>query len=149
MIFHKTMVLCTVAVAATWAAPIVVNNPSFEVLPDTGLSTCGTDCMGSAAPIPGWINGGDSGQFQPGTQLGNLTRFSSLSDGITSAYSNDVNGTIAQFEVATVQAGVLYTLTVDIGDRNDTPATGSAFLLVNGNYYGSVGAYVPGGWGTF
>ena len=110
--------------SAAWAAPITVNNPSFEILPAGGLPFgCGTGCSFSGGSIPGWSTSGTGlGQFQPGVHLGNLTLFNSLSDGPTSAYSN--SGPISQTVGATVQAGVIYTLLVDIGDRNDLPALG-------------------------
>src|SRR4051794_2714961 len=71
------------------ASVIPVNNASFET--GTLPIVCGANCFESVDPIPGWqaVLTGDFqsffGQFQPGTQAGNLTYFSTLSDGITSA----------------------------------------------------------------
>lgn len=133
------------------AVPINVVNHSFETLPAGGLPNgCGAGCAFSVNdPIPGWTSiGGESwGQFQPGTQAGTTTYFSSLSDGITHAYSN--GGTHRQTVGVTVDTGAVYTLLVDIGDRNDLAAAGSVSLLINGIHYSGVGAFVPGGWGTF
>lgn len=132
---------------------ITVNNPSFETLPSGGLpnDTCGAGCFFSEGSIPGWATTGVDGQFQPGTQDGNLTHFSTLSDGITSAYSN--GGTISQTVGVTVEEGVTYTLLVDLGARNDASFDGSAELILAGT--GSttdvacVGAApTPGNWST-
>jgi hypothetical protein len=109
---------CAMLLASTgFATSIPVNNPSFATRPPGGLPfSCGspfssTDCIFSDGPIPGWTESpaaaGLSGQLQPGTQDGNLTYFSSLPDGITTAYAS--GGTISQTVGATVQAGVTYT----------------------------------------
>lgn len=131
------LILMTTAASAD---PITVNNPSFEILPPGGLPiACGTGCSFSEAAIPDWTNGGFSGQFIPGTQVGNFSFFTTVPDEITVAYSN--SGTISQTVGATVQAGVIYTLQVDLGWRNDLPAfVGTADLLVNGNQYFATGA---------
>jgi hypothetical protein len=142
-------VLCAFTVVA---GTIPVANFSFETIPVGGRGGgCGTGCFFSAGPaaIPNWL-GSDStsGEFQPGTQLGNTTKFSVLSDGITSAYSN--GATLSQ-TVATVVAGFTYTLMVDLGERNDIPTfMGSADLLINGKHYLAIGnAPLAGHWSTF
>lgn len=144
---------CLVAVSAA-AAPIPVNNPSFEILPDVALPlVCGGGCSYSESFIPGWINtpflglGLTSGQFRPGTHTGNTTYFNSLSDGPTSAHTT--NGCIEQTVGVTVQPGVTYTLLVDVGWRNDAGPFGLPRLRVNGIYYDGVGTAVLGGWATF
>ena len=134
------------------ATAIPVDNPSFETLPGSGLpfGGCGVGCSYSVGAIPGWNNSGSSGQFQPGTQDGNLAYFNSLPDGITVAYSNDAGGVISQTVGATVQFGVVYTLSVDLGWRNDVPFTASADLLINGTHYLAVGSVpVRGNWSTY
>jgi hypothetical protein len=125
-----------------------VNNPSFETLPLGGLPNgCGVGCAFSATAIPGWTGG--AGQFQPGTQAGNFTFFSTLSDGITSAYSS--GGATTQTVAATVIPGIIYTLQVDLGWRNDMGAFSSgADLLINGIQYVATGSTpVQGHWSTF
>lgn len=136
------------------AGAIPVNNPSFETLPPGGLSSgCGFGCSYVQDFIPGWINnpGGwdlSSGQFRPGPDAGNTTYFDTLSDGPTSAYCN--NGSIQQITGITVQAGLTYTLTVDVGWRKDAGPTGFPRLLVNGVYYDPApGTAVFGGWAPF
>lgn len=140
--------------ASAWAAPIAVNNPSFEALPTGGLSeACGTGCSYSIDFVPGWLNtpygglGLNSGQFRPGTDAGNTTWFSSLSDGPTSAYTSI--GCIEQTIGATVQVGVTYTLVVDVGWRWDAGPGGVPRLRVNDLYYDGVGTRVQGGWAPF
>jgi hypothetical protein len=140
------------SVACASGATIPIINPSFETLPADGLPLAcfaSLGCAYSDEPIPGWTNSGFSGQFQPGTQAGNFTYFDSLADGPTSAYSND--STIAQTVAATVQAGIVYTLLVDIG-RNNVVAgvAGTADLLINGKTYLATGvAPASGNWSTF
>lgn len=145
--------LCLLA-ASAWAAPIPVNNPSFEVLSAGGLPNgCGAGCSYNEDFIPGWINtpssglGLYSGQFRPGTDAGNPTYFTALSDGPTSGYTS--NGCIEQTVGATVQAGVTYTLRVDVGWRNDANPTGLPRLRVNNVYYDGAGSPVHGGWATY
>lgn len=49
-----------------------------------------------------------------------------------------------------MQAGLVYTLLVDIGCRNDAPCLGTADLLINGNQYAASGVLAsPGNWSTF
>lgn len=145
--------LCLMA-AKVWAAPIPVNNPSFELLPAGGLPNgCGAGCSYNEDFIPGWINtpfaglGLSSGQFRPGTNTGNTTYFNSLSDGPTSAYTS--NGCIEQTVGVALQPGVTYTLVVDVGWRNDVGPTGVPRLRVNDIYYDGIGTPVHGGWSAF
>jgi len=139
---------CSFLAANVDGAIINVDNASFEILPAGGLPFvgCGAGCAYSQDLIPGWTNGGDSGQFQPGNPA-NTTYFDSLSDGPTSAYSN--GPTISQIVVPTVQLGVVYTLLVDIGSRKDTNPAGFAALLINGNQYLATGILLPGSFATF
>jgi len=132
------------------ASTISIANFSFEDLPPvTGLPTsCGLGCSFSSGAIPGWT-GSDatSGQFQPGTQAGNLASFSTLSDSITIAYSN--GATLSQ-AVSTLGLGT-YTLMVDLGQRNDTAFTAGADLLINGSTVMLATGTAPsaGNWSTF
>ena len=139
--------------SGAYADSISVDNGSFETLPVGGLEFdgCGTGCAFSGnGAIPGWTSSSvASGEFQPGTQDGNTALFSTLSDGITSAYSN--GGTISQTVAGvTVQPGVTYTLLVDLGNRNDLPFDASAELMVGGDTFLAVGtAPTDGNWSTF
>jgi len=138
--------LMSVAGAAS-ASPITITNYSFETT-GTFLGGCGTGCNIYTQP-PGWT-GVAFGGFQPGTDQGNFTYFNTLSDGITSLYMNDLNSVASQTVAPTVQLGVLYTLMVDLGARNDTPFAAIASLVINGNTYTATGtAPVAGGWSMF
>jgi hypothetical protein len=140
--------------ASAWAAPITVNNPSFEILPSGGLpESCGSNCSYSVDFIPGWLNtpflglGLNSGQARFGVEASDTTFFDTLSDGPTSAYTS-IPG-IAQTVAATVQEGVIYTLLVDVGWRKDAAPTGVPRLKVNDLFFDGVGIPVRGGWSTF
>ena len=135
--------------SSAFAAPIAVANFSFETPPPGGLpNACGVGCSYSIDAIPGWSNGGFSGQFQPGSSSGNFTYFDSVPDGLTVAYSN--GGTISQITGATVALGVVYTLQVDQGVRHDLGDLGTIDLLINGTQYFATGvAAAPGGWSTY
>jgi len=129
------------------ANPITVNNPSFETLSRGGLPFgCGTACSYSVDVTPGW-NGG-SGQFQPGPPA-TTAYFNNVPDGITVGYTNGPSFT--QTTAATVQDGITYILTVEIGTRNDTGFGGSADLVIGGTTFilatGTPGA--PGEWATY
>jgi hypothetical protein len=132
-----------------WSVPILVANPSFEILPASGLPAgCGAGCSYSVnTPIPFWTSGGSSfGQFQPGVQVSNFTYFNSVPDGITVAYIN--GGTIAQTVGATAQAGVTYTLQGDLGFRKDTPDPGTITLEIGSHSILATGVAAPlsGNW---
>lgn len=132
------------------AAAIPVANASFEALPAGGLPFgCGAGCSFSGSdPIPGWTSSGAFGQFQPGVQAGNFTYFNSVPDGITVAYSN--GGTIGQ-TVGLAQAGLTYTLLVDVGFRKDFSDPGSVALIVGSNTVLATGvaAQGSGNWVTY
>jgi hypothetical protein len=70
-------------------------------------------------------------------------------DGSTVAYSN--GGTISQTVGATVQVGTVYTLSVELGNRNDGyGSAGSADLLIHGIQYAATGVEAaPGTWTTW
>ena len=152
-------VLATLALAAVpgFASPIYVSNFSFETLPAGGMTIitgCGTGCAATASTsitiIPGWTTtGSTAGQFQPGTQLGDNSWFTSLaSDGsITDAYAE--GGKIFQV-VGTATAGWTYTFLVDLGRRVDAPFEASADLLINGVAHAAIGSVpVAGTWSTY
>jgi hypothetical protein len=134
------------------AAAIPVANFSFETLPPGGLpfGGCGPGCSYSSGdPIPGWTSAGSFGQFQPGPGAGNFAYFNSVPDGITVAYSN--GGTISQTVGALAQAGVTYTLQVDLGFRKDIGDPGIVELLVGANTIVATGilAQGSGDWETY
>ena len=137
------------------AATIFVANASFETLPAGGLpfGGCGVGCSYSNAAIPDWTtspsSGALSGQFQPGSSSGNTTYFNYVPDGLTIAYSN--GGTISQIVSPLAQAGVTYTLTVDVGARKDQPDLSTVELLVGADSVIAThpGGHVIGGWNEY
>jgi hypothetical protein len=147
--------LVSLAATAALAAPITVNNPSFEMVPPGGFpltaGCIGVGCSYSegVGAIPDWTNTASSGEFIPGTQVGNFFAFDTIPNGMTVAFANAA--TIAQTVGLTVQVGVTYTLQVDLGWRNDEPVfTGMADLLINGSQYDASGTTpAQGNWSTF
>jgi hypothetical protein len=148
----RTEILATVAmflfVSTGFADSIPVANGSFEILPAGGLPYgCGVGCSYSIGAIPGWNNYGNSGLFQPGVGAGNFSYFNSLSNGPTSAYTNVAGGTISQTVAPTSIKGATYTLTVDVGQRNDVGSTASVTLNIGGQQVTVSPASLPtGGW---
>jgi hypothetical protein len=147
-----TTILISAAVAASSTAVYSANlvaNGSFETLPSGGLPFgCGTGCSYSVDTIPGWVNAGNSGQFQPGSSSGNFTYFNSVPDGLTVAYSN--GGPISQVIGVLAVAGTTYNLSVDFGLRHDQPNPGSATLsLFSGNALATGIAPTAGNWSTY
>lgn len=145
----RLLILASVAAFPlfTWATTLPVVNPSFEVLPPGGLANPNPAGAYSFGPIPGWTcsNNSNCGQFQPteGT-------FNTLDDGPTSAWVRQ-NSTIFQTIAGwVVQAGNEYTLSVDVGWRNDKGTNASVDLLINGIRYLATGpALVQGDWATY
>jgi len=133
------------------AGSIAVTNPSFEILPSGGLPIggCGVGCSYAFAPIPGWSNGGISGQFQPGSSSGNFTYFNYVPDGLTVAYADGT--AIVQTVAPTSVAGKTYTLQVDVGERNDFLTNpGTVELIVGGIATVATGAApLPGDWSNY
>jgi hypothetical protein len=67
---------------------------------------------------------------------------------LTIAFSN--GATLSQTVAATVEPGVEYILTVELGRRIDHPFTASADLLVGTNVFKAIGtAPSPGNWSPF
>jgi hypothetical protein len=131
------------------ASPIFVSNFSFETIPGLSLPNggCGTGCSYSTGAIPDWTgSNGTSGQFRPGTGVGNTAFFSTIPDGTTIAFSNQASP-ISQTVVPTVALGVTYTLMVDLGRRSDpgftTFRSGADLLIgpvVGGQHFVATGS---------
>jgi hypothetical protein len=130
---------------------IAVVNASFETLGNLNQTDgCGGNpgCRYSVGAIPGWTNSGNSGQWKPG-DTGPVAPppvaplfYNYLPDGATVAWSG--GNTISQTVSATVVAGHIYSLDVEIGHRNDGAYTGTAALVINGVTYATPGAADPG-----
>ena len=109
---------------SVFAAPLTVDNFSFE-LP-------GNAPNGSGGTIPLWTDG-DGAAAGAGTFNPTASRYP-LSSGATNgdnvAFSN--GPTISQTLSATYQPNTIYTLQVDVGDRNDTSFPGFDVQLYSG-----------------
>jgi hypothetical protein len=109
-------------------AMIVVANPSFETLPNGGLTqNCGAGCTFSQnGGIPDWTSAANTGQLDPSNAQFNLP----LPDGTVVAYST--GGNIFQILTTNVVASTTYTLQVDVGQRKDVKISPySVSLLAN------------------
>ena len=142
-----TFVLPVVSLANT----IVVQNSSFETLPTGGLTDLisGQGAFSIGVLIPGWTstNTDNSGEAQLLTGPSPSYPLYVADDGITSAWIRE-DTTLYQTVDAVVQLGVTYTLSVDIGWRNDKGTNGTADLLINGNTYMATGAPLTQGYWT-
>ena len=143
------IVLSVLFLIATGAfADNLVINPSFETLPAGGLPYgCGGYGCYVAAGIPGWINSGTSGQFQPNAGI-----FNYVPGPITVAYTQ--NGGSAITQSVTVAPYTNYVFSVDIGLRTDTDWSngipGQAALVINGVTYYALGVTPSdGNWSTY
>jgi hypothetical protein len=135
------------ASALAQTTPITVANYDFSIVPAGGLTnSCGIPNCGNYSDftsvsdgIPGWTASGDLaagggyGQFAPTAIVFNGY------DGTTpTAFSN--GPTLNQIVGTTVVPGYTYTLTVDIGYRDDLfNFEGGADLLINGVAYDATG----------
>ncbi len=73
-----------------------------------------------AFTVDGWLNSGDSGTFNP-----HAAAFAAgAPEGENVAFSSVGGPTISQVLTATAQANTLYTLTMLVGNRLDTPFVG-------------------------
>jgi len=129
--------------------PPVVHNPSFEDLGGPLDQSCGHGCSFRFGSIPHWAlsDFSNSGQFHPSTGPHGIFATFAPNDGHISAFSN--GGTISQ-KVGTVQAGLIYTLSLEIGHRRDEGFAGSADLLVGNTTFMAMGTVPrPGHWSTF
>ena len=99
------------------AAPITVNNHSFETLAPGAGACAGAGCVFDHGPVPAWTAiGGDHGSWQPGLPV-IAAYFNYIPDGNLVGYANNV--TVEQTVGVTVVEGVTYTLEVEIGRRAD------------------------------
>jgi len=154
--------LLVAGAASANAGVISISNPSFEILPASGLNQhCpGQDypgCSYSVGAIPYWnaTGSGGSGQFQSGAQAGNDTYLNSTPDGDVVAYSN--GATLWQtVSGVTVVPGLTYTLQVELGFRKDVGDPGGIGLeFAKNDGTGSVTVTgkgtpaKPGDWATY
>jgi hypothetical protein len=122
-----------------WAAPIFVNNNSFETPGGNLGAICGPGCTYTFNGPQGWIETGISGTFRPGPP-GSTAILNYMPDGTAAAFAN--TGMLRQV-VGIVNPSTYYILRVMLGNRKDTPFTSSAQLVIGGVAIDAVGS-VPG-----
>jgi PEP-CTERM putative exosortase interaction domain len=120
-----------------WADSIPVQNASFELVanpPGLNQACAGTGCAFNDVangPIPNWTPSfnASAGSFQPGSTT---TYFNTaLPDGNIVAYIN--NGSISQTLGVSVLPDSIYTLSVDVGRRNDVLGVNYSLNLLDGS----------------
>lgn len=119
------------ATGLAFADSISVANPSFEILPASGLNiSCGGTCAYDYGVIPGWNDNGATGQWIPGGYAGNPAAYS----GNVLAFSN--GGQIWQ-NVGNFGAGSTLTLSVEVLWRTDVPSDALVQLEIGGTVCGT------------
>ena len=144
------LVVSAISVSPVCANVITVLNPSFETLPSGGLpgSGCGAGCSYNFGAVPDWTGTGIPGQFQPGPSAGNFAYFNYIPDGQVIGFND--GGTLSQTVGVLSQAGVTYTLQVDVGQRKGGFALGIEQLKVGNTLVNAVGTNPgQGDWATF
>ena len=152
-----------------WAAPITVNNFSFEAPPDTGNSGATITCPTSWTCVPAANGSFNVGYYSPvGTQYPGAnglpaghtvppdgsarTNTSNTSGGYQALYVNFNSGgeTVSQNTATLIANSTTYTLDVWIGHRNDQ-TWGNAIieLLANGAVLATSGALADPGAGQW
>lgn len=149
MKFSLALLLAALVSGTASASVIPVLNSSFEVLPVGGLpGSCGTGCSYNFGSIPNWTSSGIPGQFQPGPSAGNFAFFNYLPDGDTLGFSD--GGTLSQTVGVLSQAGVTYTLMVDVGQRKGGFVLGMEQLQIGSTVVSATGVNpTQGDWATF
>ena len=148
---------------STGTTSVTITNPGFETLPSNPnwINCSGTGGVGSGGAgcrdtldgnIPGWTASSSStiGLFQPGPNYFTLPL--PTAEATTIAQVN--NGALSQVLSATLQASIVYTLSVDIGRRLDNlyPSPGPTAQLFAGSTLiaSATGTEPPlGGWTTW
>jgi len=156
----RYLLIVPVALAASWMASAQQKTTSIPILNagfEADVLTCapGANCYNSALPawLPAWLPGGaglccgSAGTFKPST----VQYPDGIPGGVNVAFLGDSekDGVIFQTVAATIQANTIYTLTLSVGQRADTPSTGYRASLVAGGAtlaYDSSLSPAPGTW---
>jgi len=128
------------AASGTWADSVSIQNASFETTNSLSSTCAGTGCAYNFS-IPDWTIAGinaAAGSFQPGSS--SIYFNTALPDGNIVAFIN--TGSISQtLTGVSLLANSVYTLSVDVGRRNDvTGATYSLNLLDGSNVFCTSGS---------
>lgn len=128
----SALVFLVTATTAANAAPVLIVNAGFETqaLVDSA----------AAFDIDGWLNGGDSGVFDP-----HIDAFAAgAPEGENVAFASHGGPTISQVLSATAQANTSYTLTMLVGNRLDADFGGyQAELWAGGTMLAQDGSQQP------
>jgi hypothetical protein len=118
--------------AGAWADSVSIQNASFETTNPLSAPCLGTGCAYNFA-IPDWTIGGinaSAGSFQPGSS--SIYFNTALPNGSIVAFIN--TGSISQTLTGiSLLANSVYTLSVDVGRRNDVVAANYSLNLLDGS----------------
>src|SRR5688572_4162012 len=116
------LILTTLCAGTLWAETIPVANHSFE------QTELGVDGKQVSTEVPGWKLSGKAGVF---VNLGTYGNEMTGADGTQMAFLNGTQeGGFTQDVLRQIQPSTIYTLSVSVGLREDTPlAKGSSLLL--------------------
>ena len=126
------LAFCLVTSGA-WGDSVSIQNASFEMTNLLSTSCAGPGCAYNFGPIPDWTTVG-FGSFQPGS---NPAYFSGpLPDGSIVAYTNGSGGSASISQTLTgisLLPNSVYTLSVDVGRRNDLGGADYSLNLLDGS----------------
>jgi hypothetical protein len=118
--------------AGAWADSVSIQNASFETTNPLTIPCAGTGCAYNFS-IPDWTIGGinaSAGSFQPGSS--SIYFNTALPNGSIVAFIN--TGSISQTLTGiSLLANSVYTLSVDVGRRNDVVAANYSLNLLDGS----------------
>ena len=120
------------AASGTWADSISIQNASFETTNPLTIPCAGTGCAFNFS-LPDWTIAGinaAAGSFQPGSN--SLYFNTAVPDGSIVAFIN--TGSISQtLTGVSLLANSVYTLSVDVGRRNDVAGANYSLNLLDGS----------------
>jgi hypothetical protein len=126
------LAFCLVTSGA-WGDSVPIQNASFEITNPLSTACAGTGCAYNFGPIPDWTTVG-FGSFQPGSSA---TYFNGpLPDGSVVAYTNGFGGSASLSQTLTgisLLPNSVYTLSVDVGRRNDAGGADYSLNLLDGS----------------
>jgi hypothetical protein len=127
------LAFCLVTSGA-WGDSVSIQNASFEITNPLSTPCAGAGCAYNFGPIPDWTTVG-FGSFQPGSST---TYFDGpLPDGSIVAYTNGLNGGSGRLSQTLTGISLLpnsvYTLSVDVGRRNDAGGANYSLNLLDGS----------------
>jgi|SRR6267154_212649 len=126
------LAFCLVASGGAWGDSISIQNASFETTNALTIPCAGTGCAYNFS-LPDWTIAGinaSAGSFQPGSS--SIYFNTALPDGSIVAFIN--TGSISQTLTGiSLLANSVYTLSVDVGRRNDVAGADYSLNLLDGS----------------